>query len=116
MRPGGARGPAQAPARWLELRGLTEYERDDTVLAVSEACNNAIEHAYRGQAGLHPPRSSSTARARSRSDRGPRRLAHDAAPSTERGRGIPMMRAVMDMATIEHDERGTNVTLSRLLV
>ena len=37
------------------------------------------------------------------------------APSFERGRGIPLMRAVMDMTTIEHDERGTSVTLSRLL-
>ena len=26
-------------------------------------------------------------------------------PSFERGRGIPLIRAVMDMTTIEHDER-----------
>ena len=31
---------------WLELRGLAEDECDDAILAVSEACNNAIEHAY----------------------------------------------------------------------
>ena len=37
-------------------------------------------------------------------------------PDPTRGRGIPLIRAVMDMTTIEHDERGTSVTLSRLLV
>ena len=34
---------------------------------------------------------------------------HPTTPSFERGRGIPLMRAVMDMTTIEHDERGTSV-------
>ena len=40
---------------WLELRGLAEDERDDAILAVSEACNNAIEHAYRARARADPP-------------------------------------------------------------
>jgi len=40
---------------------------------------------------------------------------HTPSPSFERGRGIPLIRAVMDMTTIDHDERGTSVTLSRLL-
>jgi hypothetical protein len=35
--------------------------------------------------------------------------------SARDGRGIPLMRAVLDMATIEHDAHGTSVTLSRLL-
>ena len=34
---------------WLERRGLTEEQVADTVLAVSEACNNAIEHGYGGE-------------------------------------------------------------------
>ena len=37
--------------RWLELRGLGEQEREDAVLSISEACNNAIEHAYGGAPG-----------------------------------------------------------------
>ena len=31
---------------WLVRRGLNEDQVADTLLAVSEACNNAIEHAY----------------------------------------------------------------------
>ena len=31
---------------WLELRGVSEDERIDSVLAVHEACINAIEHGY----------------------------------------------------------------------
>jgi serine phosphatase RsbU (regulator of sigma subunit)/anti-sigma regulatory factor (Ser/Thr protein kinase) len=99
---------------WLELRGLAEDERDDAVLAVSEACNNSIEHAYRvkpGRIHLQLDHCEGTLAIRI-ADRG---TWHQTAPSFERGRGIPLMRAVMDMTTIEHDERGTSVTLSRLL-
>ena len=40
---------------------------------------------------------------------------HPTASTFERGRGIPLMHAVMDTAEIEHDGRGTRVMLSRLL-
>ena len=41
-----------APAtRWLERRGCGEARTADVVLAVSEACNNAIEHAYADRDG-----------------------------------------------------------------
>jgi serine phosphatase RsbU (regulator of sigma subunit)/anti-sigma regulatory factor (Ser/Thr protein kinase) len=99
---------------WLELRGLAEDECDDALLAVSEACSNAIEHAYLQDPGpihLLLEHREGTLAIRVR-DRG---RWHPSSPSFERGRGIPLMRAVMDMTTIEHDERGTSVTLSRLL-
>jgi hypothetical protein len=41
---------------------------------------------------------------------------HPPAASVERGRGIPLMRAVMDTAEVEHDGRGTRVNLGLLLV
>ncbi len=99
---------------WLELRGLEEDERHDAVLAVSEACNNAIEHGYRAKAGIIHLRleHSEGALAIRIEDRGGWAAP---TPSIERGRGIPLIRAVMDMTTIEHDEGGTSVTLSRLL-
>ncbi len=99
---------------WLELRGLADEERDDALLAVSEACNNAIEHAYRLEPGLIRlllEHHEGTLAIRIE-DRGGWR---PTAPSFERGRGIPLMRAVMDMTTIDHNENGTSVTLSRLL-
>ena len=115
--PGDAAGMAGLRRRlrtWLELRGLAEDERDDAILAITEACNNAIEHAYHLEPGfihLLLEHREGTLAMRIE-DRGGW---HPTAPSFERGRGIPLMRAVMDMTTIEHDERGTSVTLSRLL-
>jgi anti-sigma regulatory factor (Ser/Thr protein kinase) len=115
--PGDASSMGDLRARlrtWLKLRGLAEDERDDTILAISEACNNAIEHAYHLEPGvihLLLEHREGTLAMRIE-DRGGW---HPTAPSFERGRGIPLMRAVMDMTTIEHDEHGTSVTLSRLL-
>jgi serine phosphatase RsbU (regulator of sigma subunit)/anti-sigma regulatory factor (Ser/Thr protein kinase) len=100
---------------WLDLRGLAEHERDDAILAVSEACNNAIEHAYQNDPGLiHLALEHCEDRLAVRiEDRG--KWLPRSAPRPERGRGIPLMRALMDVTTIEHDARGTSVTLSRLL-
>jgi anti-sigma regulatory factor (Ser/Thr protein kinase) len=115
--PGDASSMGDLRARlrtWLKLRGLAEDERDDAILAISEACNNAIEHAYHLEPGvihLLLEHREGTLAMRIE-DRGGW---HPTAPSFERGRGIPLMRAVMDMTTIEHDEHGTSVTLSRLL-
>ena len=36
---------------WLSRRGLDDDQQNDAILAVSEACNNAIEHAYRHNEG-----------------------------------------------------------------
>ena len=99
---------------WLELRGVAEDECDDAILAVSEACNNAIEHAYPLEPGpirLLAEHVEGTLAIRIE-DRG---TWHPTAPSFERGRGIPLMHAVMDTTEIEHDGRGTRVLLSRLL-
>jgi serine phosphatase RsbU (regulator of sigma subunit)/anti-sigma regulatory factor (Ser/Thr protein kinase) len=99
---------------WLELRGLAEDECGDAIIAVSEACNNAIEHAYLLEPGpihllLEHAEGALAIRVE---DRG---AWHPTAPSFERGRGIPLMHALMDTAEIEHDGRGTRVMLSRLL-
>jgi serine/threonine-protein kinase RsbW len=101
--------------RWLELRGLGPEECDDAILAVSEACNNAIEHAYPAEepGSIHLLiEHREDALSIRISDRG---TWQPTSPSFERGRGIPLMRAVMDLTTIEHDARGTSVTLSKLL-
>jgi anti-sigma regulatory factor (Ser/Thr protein kinase) len=100
---------------WLDLRGLAEQERDDAIIAVSEACNNAIEHAYQHDPGLiHLVLEHGEGTLALRiEDRG--QWQPTSVPTFERGRGIPLMRAVMDTTTIEHGARGTCVTLSRLL-
>ena len=76
-------GLAEAAGRlrtWLELRGLAGDECNDAIIAVSEACNNAIEHAYQLDEG---PSTSCSSTARARSPFASRTAAH----------GIPRRRA-----------------------
>jgi serine phosphatase RsbU (regulator of sigma subunit)/anti-sigma regulatory factor (Ser/Thr protein kinase) len=99
---------------WLELRGLEEEERADAVLAISEACNNAVEHAYGNGEGTiellieHHPESLQISVA----DHGAWRPAR---PRPNRGRGSLIMRSVMDKADVVHDDGGTRVTLEQRL-
>ena len=100
---------------WLALQGLGEQQRTDAVLAVSEACNNAIEHAYREGAGtiaLCLEVVDGVLRMQVE-DRGLWRL--DGDRSIERGRGLPIMRGVMDSVQIERGSNGTRVRFERRL-
>ena len=100
---------------WLALQGLGEEQRADAVLAVSEACNNAIEHAYReqvGSIGLCLEVDDGVLRIHVE-DRGLWRL--DGDRSIERGRGLPIMRGVMDSVEIERGSGGTRVRLEQRL-
>ena len=81
-------------------------------MAVSEACNNAIEHGYGGNAGsvwVRVEDDGMTLRATVR-DRGRWR---DGPSVGDRGRGIAIMEALMDTATIETTTHGTEVVLER---
>jgi serine phosphatase RsbU (regulator of sigma subunit)/anti-sigma regulatory factor (Ser/Thr protein kinase) len=101
---------------WLRWLGVDDSRSGDAVLAVSEACNNVVEHAYAGD------------------DRGTIRLAlaadgatlqivvedagrwrPDSAPAFDRGRGLPIMHAVMDRVEIERRTSGTCVRLEQRL-
>ena len=65
-RPVGACAPcAGACAPGSSCAGSRSDERDDAILAVSEACNNAIEHALPARAGASSTSCWSTAKARS---------------------------------------------------
>ncbi|HET6173730.1 MAG TPA: SpoIIE family protein phosphatase [Gaiellales bacterium] len=101
--------------RWLALRGLSEQEREDAVLSVSEACNNAIEHGYRGEQGTIHLVFDHRAGALQITieDRGNWRAPRQEA---ERGRGIAIMRAVMEDADIAHEHGRTRVLLTQRLV
>jgi serine/threonine-protein kinase RsbW len=120
---------------WLTRLGWPPGQRDDIVLAVSEAVSNSVEHAYptaQSAARIELHASATTVSSESGSQQGP---AHGAggrrvrvivrdygrwrpipAERDNRRRGIPMMRACMDTVTIEpltDDDRpiGTRVTL-----
>jgi serine/threonine-protein kinase RsbW len=109
-----ALGGLRADVRgWLTTQGIPEDVHADVVLACDEACANAIEHAYRTTTS-HPIR----VELRREDDRVVIEV-KDAGSWREnlvegdRGRGISIMRAVMDDVDIRTDRRGTVVTLRR---
>jgi PAS domain S-box-containing protein len=101
-----------ALSRWLQTHGIVDDDHDATLLACSEVVSNAIEHGYaEDPAGVVDVLVSLTPdRLRLRvQDRGrwrpPRR-------EDDRGRGLQLVRDVMDDVTVEHGG-GTIVTMHR---
>ena len=95
--------------RWLLPRGATEDEAFDIVVASQEACANAIEHAYGpGRAEFALDVSFADGRVTvTVTDRGQWRPPR----GSNRGRGLPLMRELMDTVDVSHTEHGTAVTL-----
>jgi serine phosphatase RsbU (regulator of sigma subunit)/anti-sigma regulatory factor (Ser/Thr protein kinase) len=97
--------------RWVTAQGGTDDDCAAFAIAVSEACANAIEHAYGpGDATIDLSASlvegEATVTVRDRGDwRQPR--------GENRGRGISVMKEFMDDVDIETGERGTTVELRR---
>ncbi|MBS1869616.1 MAG: SpoIIE family protein phosphatase [Actinobacteria bacterium] len=99
--------------RWLEKVGASADEVYDIVVACQEACANAVEHAYRpGRHWFELDASYDQGRVRvTIRDEGrwrPPRGSH-------RGRGVMMMRGLMDSVDIQHTDSGTTVVLERIL-
>jgi len=84
-------------------------------LAVSEALNNTIEHAYRGAGGTIQLRMeiADGLLTVEIADRG---SWVSQTPSDERGRGLLLMRTLMDSVEVDTNGSGTTVTLERRLV
>jgi anti-sigma regulatory factor (Ser/Thr protein kinase) len=99
-------------ATWLRAGGVPEPVADDVVLAVHEATANAVEHAY---AEAEPNGVSvslwrdadGAVRAEIR-DRGRWRTGGS---EPARGRGLPLMSALMDDVAVRHEADGTTVTM-----
>jgi serine phosphatase RsbU (regulator of sigma subunit)/anti-sigma regulatory factor (Ser/Thr protein kinase) len=106
-------GLRRAMARWLAERGLSDEDRFNVTVATSEAAGNAVEHAYGARRATftvvceHDP---SCVRVTVR-DNGRWR----GSSPYGRGRGLAIMRALMDSVEIEPSERGTTVTLTKRL-
>jgi PAS domain S-box-containing protein len=100
--------------RWLAEQAAGEQAAEEVTMAANEAVQNAIEHAH----GLgSEPFEVELARdgediVVSIRDRG---RWHDGT-SGDRGRGLPLMRALMDDVTIDAQPTGTTVTMRRRLV
>jgi anti-anti-sigma factor len=99
---------------WLAAIGMGEQERVGVMVAVGEACANAAEHAYRG---AEPGPMSVTADVDvdgvlsvSVRDEGTWRPP-DRDPG-DRGRGLLIMRQLVDTVVLDEQARGTTVTLT----
>lgn len=107
-----------ALAEWLHRHGIEKNKAYDIVLATYEALANSVEHAYRNIAGGTSPGGTVDLRARYLGDLGRIEVlivdhgtwsTHDAVPN--RGRGVPLMRALADTTDVHSDQNGTTVTL-----
>ena len=99
--------------RWLRAHGAADAEEYEILVACQEACANAVEHAYgpgRAHFEVNAEHRSSRIRVTIR-DHGrwrPPRGAH-------RGRGLVLMRSLMETVDVEHGDAGTVVVLERTL-
>ncbi|MEA2351719.1 MAG: hypothetical protein QOJ14_133 [Thermoleophilaceae bacterium] len=99
--------------RWLEQTGATDEESHSILVAAGEACANSIEHAYGPD--------DAELEVAAHLDAGVVRLTvHDfgqwRAPRGEhRGRGLELMRAMMDDVAVTNRDDGTIVEMSRHL-
>lgn len=103
--------------RWLTPLTLPADAKQDLVLAVSEAASNAIEHAYTSTTPDGTVELTFWTEAGALCieivDRG-----HWKTPSTQpdgRGRGLPIMRTLVEFVMIHYDTRGTRVLLRQPL-
>ena len=101
---------------WLEAQGIPSSERNDIVLALGEACANAVEHAYGTDPGgeidveITNVMNDVTVSVR---DYGAwrKKEVHEPAGDAERGRGYMIMRAVSERLDVDAGLGGTTVTL-----
>jgi len=100
---------------WLATVGTDDDTAADVLLACGEAAANAVEHAFPDEPG------ELTVELRLSADRGLTLRVADTgrwrrvpAPG-DRGRGLPLMHAVMDSVRVEPGEGGTVVTMQRRL-
>lgn len=96
---------------WLDRMGVDPNRAYDVVLATYEAIANSVEHAYRDHSdrGTLDIRVLCEAEGRIEvrvTDRGDWAV-HNSDPN--RGRGVPLMRALADSAAVTSDQNGTNV-------
>jgi anti-sigma regulatory factor (Ser/Thr protein kinase) len=100
--------------RWLAQADAADVDIHAIVMACSEACTNAIEHAGAGpdetitfEAVLHEGEVDVTVR-----DRGHWR---DQRPPSDQGRGLDLIDALMDDVALETSPEGTVIRLRRRL-
>jgi serine phosphatase RsbU (regulator of sigma subunit)/anti-sigma regulatory factor (Ser/Thr protein kinase) len=99
--------------RWLDAAGANENELFDVTLSASEAATNAIEHAYGAREATF------TVRCEQDGERVTVTVRDLGRWRTTRqhsgGRGLEIMRSLLDSVTVESDDAGTVVTMTKRL-
>ena len=119
-RPSAVRGARVAVRRWLLDSGVERRDADEIVLAASEALANGVEHAYAGRAPAHRPGVELEA-ARDGEDalvvvvRDHGRWRPPEGGASGRGKGLMIMRALMESVEVEPGGEGTTVRMRRRL-
>ncbi|MFI5539308.1 ATP-binding protein [Nocardia sp. NPDC051900] len=97
---------------WLTQCGMAAAPAYDVLLAVGEACTNAVEHGHQGDGGV--------VRLRASLDGGELRVTisdsgrwkqPDPQADSLRGRGMPLIRALIPEVTVTAGDTGTVVDL-----
>ncbi len=119
-RPSAVRGARVAVRRWLLDAGVERRDAEAIVLAASEAVANSVEHAYAGRPPAQRPgvelemaRDGEDALSVVVRDHG--RWRPPGGEDSGRGRGLMIMRALMESVEIEPGEEGTTVRMRRRL-
>jgi anti-sigma regulatory factor (Ser/Thr protein kinase) len=99
--------------RWLGAAGANENELFDVTVSVSEAATNAIEHAYGAREASFTVRCEQDGQQVTVT-------VHDigrwrTAPPQSGGRGLGIMRSLLDRVQVNSDEKGTVVTMTKTL-
>jgi anti-sigma regulatory factor (Ser/Thr protein kinase)/putative methionine-R-sulfoxide reductase with GAF domain len=109
--PGVLASARRSVRRWLKRHNVGDREAGDITLAVGEACTNAIEHAYSPAPAEFTLAASLddgvvTIAVRDRGEWRPAR-------GIGRGRGLAIVRAVMDEVEVNRDPSGTEIVMRK---
>jgi serine phosphatase RsbU (regulator of sigma subunit)/anti-sigma regulatory factor (Ser/Thr protein kinase) len=100
-------------ARWLEPLGASDDESNDIQMACHEACSNAMEHGYRFREAMVDVTAEfdGSEVVLTIADSGGWRDQRD----SDRGRGLDLIRALMDSVEVEPGDDGTVVRMRKRL-
>ncbi len=113
VRPNVLGGLRSTLGRWLQAAGADESELFDVTLSVSEAAANAIEHAYGAREASFTVRCERDGRDVTITVRDLGRWRTGRRQGG--GRGLEIMRALLDDVNIDSDEEGTVVRMTKRL-
>jgi serine phosphatase RsbU (regulator of sigma subunit)/anti-sigma regulatory factor (Ser/Thr protein kinase) len=110
-RPNVLRGMRKTLGRWLQAAGANEDELFDIALSASEAAANAIEHAYGAREASFDVRCEFDGRQVTITVRDSGQWRTTRPPGG--GRGLEIMRSLLDNVIIDSDGEGTVVTMTK---